>query len=56
MSLPISLQGRWRAKRFPSFNHVLRDQFDARVYKIILRLDFTRPNRDGKVAGWTVCT
>ena len=29
---------------------MLRDRFDARVYKIGLRLDFTCPNRDGKVA------
>jgi uncharacterized protein len=50
MSLPISLQNRWRGKRFNSFNRVLRDRFDARVYKIGLRLDFTCPNRDGKVA------
>ncbi len=50
MSFPISLQYRWRGKRFNSFNRVLRDRFDARVYKIGLRLDFTCPNRDGKVA------
>jgi hypothetical protein len=50
MSLPISLQQRWRDHRFNSFNRVLRDQFEARVYKIGLRSDFTCPNRDGKVA------
>lgn len=50
MSLPVFLHRRWRGKRFNSFNRVLRDRFDARVYKIGLRLDFTCPNRDGKVA------
>ena len=50
MSLPNHLHSRWRGKRFNSFNRVLGDRFDARVYKIGLRLDFTCPNRDGKVA------
>jgi len=50
MSLPIPLQNRWRGKRFNSYNRVLRDRFQARVFKIGLRLDFTCPNRDGKVA------
>ncbi len=50
MNFPISLARRWHGKRFHSFNGVLRDRFGARVYKIGLRLDFTCPNRDGKVA------
>ncbi len=50
MNLPIYLHSRWRGKRFNSFNRVLRDRFSARVYKIGLRLDFTCPNRDGKIA------
>ena len=50
MNLPNYLHSRWRGKRFNSFNRVLRDRFRARVYKIGLRLDFTCPNRDGKVA------
>jgi radical SAM protein (TIGR01212 family) len=50
MTLPPSLQVLWRAKRYNSFNRVLRDRFQARVFKIGLRLDFTCPNRDGKVA------
>jgi radical SAM protein (TIGR01212 family) len=50
MNLPDYLNSRWRGKRFNSFNRVLRDRFSARVYKIGLRLDFTCPNRDGKVA------
>src|SRR5260370_40451063 len=50
MNFPNSLAQRWREKRFNSFNRALRDRFDARVYKIGLRMDFTCPNRDGKVA------
>jgi hypothetical protein len=50
MNFPSSLKTRWRGKRYNSFNGVLKDTFDARVYKIGLRLDFTCPNRDGKVA------
>ena len=50
MNFPETLQRRWRGKRFNSFNRVLRDRFNARVYKIGLRQDFTCPNRDGKVA------
>ena len=50
MSLPAFLHSRWRGKRFNSFNRILRDQFGVRVYKIGLRMDFTCPNRDGKVA------
>ncbi|SRR5712692_2081489 len=50
MNFPSSLQSLWRGKRYNSFNRVLKDIFAARVYKIGLRLDFTCPNRDGKVA------
>lgn len=50
MNFPSSLQKLWRGKRYNSFNRVLKDIFAARVYKIGLRLDFTCPNRDGKVA------
>jgi radical SAM superfamily enzyme len=50
MNLPIHLHSRWSGKRFNSLNRVVRDRFSARVYKIGLRLDFTCPNRDGKVA------
>ena len=50
MNFPKSLETRWRNKRFNSFNRALRESFDARVYKIGLRMDFTCPNRDGKVA------
>jgi radical SAM protein (TIGR01212 family) len=50
MDFPISLHNRWGGKRYNSFNRVLKDTFGARVYKIGLRMDFTCPNRDGKVA------
>lgn len=57
MNFPIPLKNRWRGKRYNSFNRILRDVFDTRVYKIGLRLDFTCPNRDGTVAvgGCTYC-
>lgn len=50
MNFPSFLRNRWHGKRFNSFNRTLREVFDARVYKIGLRLDFTCPNRDGTVA------
>ncbi|MBM4263589.1 MAG: TIGR01212 family radical SAM protein [Deltaproteobacteria bacterium] len=50
MNFPAELHERWRAKRYNAFNHVLKDHFGARVYKIGLRMEFTCPNRDGKVA------
>jgi uncharacterized protein len=50
MNFPIALRNHWRGKRFNSFNRTLRELFEARVYKIGLRLDFTCPNRDGTVA------
>jgi uncharacterized protein len=50
MNFPKLLEQRWRGKRYNSFNRALRDRFDARVYKVGLRLNFTCPNRDGKVA------
>lgn len=57
MNFPASLKARWGTKRYNSFNRVLKETFNARVYKIGLRLDFTCPNRDGKVAvgGCTYC-
>jgi len=50
MNFPSSLRTLWRGKRYNSFNRLLKEIFAARVYKIGLRLDFTCPNRDGKVA------
>ena len=57
MNFPVDLQNRWHGKRFNSYNRALKDIFAARVYKIGLRMDFTCPNRDGKVAvgGCTYC-
>lgn len=57
MKLPLRLQKKWGGKRYNSFNRLLRETFHARVYKIGLRMDFTCPNRDGKVAvgGCTYC-
>ena len=49
MNFPVSLNELWRGKRYNSYNRVLHEAFDARVYKIGLRLDFTCPNRDGTV-------
>jgi radical SAM protein (TIGR01212 family) len=50
MNFPIRLQTRWHGKRYNAYNGVLKDTFAARVYKVGLRMDFTCPNRDGKVA------
>lgn len=54
---PVELQQKWSCKRYNSLNRVLRETFQARVHKISLRLDFTCPNRDGRVAvgGCTYC-
>ena len=50
MEFPISLHRQWGGKRYNAYNRVLRNVFAARVYKIGLRMDFTCPNRDGRVA------
>jgi radical SAM protein (TIGR01212 family) len=50
MDFPISLRHQWGGKRYNGYNRVLQHAFAARVYKIGLRMDFTCPNRDGKVA------
>jgi len=57
MNFPSQLHTHWHGERFYSFNRVLRDSFGNRVYKVGLRLDFTRPNRDAKdaVAGCLYC-
>ncbi|MGH7771025.1 MAG: TIGR01212 family radical SAM protein [Candidatus Binatia bacterium] len=57
MNFPPLLQEKWDGKRYNSFNRVLRQTFHARVHKVSLRLDFTCPNRDGRVAvgGCTYC-
>ena len=50
MDFPMSLHNQWGGKRYHAYNRVLRNTFAARVYKIGLRMDFTCPNRDGRVA------
>lgn len=57
MELPIHIQEGWAGKRHNSFNRILRQRFHARVQKLNLRMDFTCPNRDGRVAvgGCTYC-
>jgi radical SAM protein (TIGR01212 family) len=50
MHFPANLSKQWHGRRYNSYNRLLKDTFDARVYKIGLRLDFTCPNRDGTVA------
>jgi hypothetical protein len=47
---PVTLRKQWHGRRYNSYNRLLKDTFDARVYKIGLELDFTCPNRDGTVA------
>ncbi len=57
MDLPIYIQQGWAGKRHNSFNRILKQLFHARVQKLNLRMDFTCPNRDGRVAvgGCTYC-
>jgi radical SAM protein (TIGR01212 family) len=50
MNFPATLSRSWYGKRYNSFNRLLRDTFQTRVYKIGLRMNFTCPNRDGTVA------
>jgi uncharacterized protein len=50
MNFPSDLDGRWGGKRYNSFNRALKNVFAARVNKVGIRMDFTCPNRDGKVA------
>jgi radical SAM protein (TIGR01212 family) len=50
MNFPLALQERWHKRRYNSYNRALKEYFNARVYKIGLRMDFTCPNRDGTVA------
>lgn len=48
----------WGDKRFHTWNYHLRQQFQAKVFKVPLDGGFTCPNRDGKVAigGCTFCS
>ena len=57
MDFPLRLEENWGGKRYNSFNRVLKGTFAARVHKVGVRMDFTCPNRDGRVAtgGCTYC-
>ena len=41
MEFFLDLASRWGGKRYNSFNRVLKNTFNARVYKVSLRMDFT---------------
>jgi len=43
-------QEHWGGRRYNSVNRILKQTFNARVYKVGIRADFTCPNRDGTVA------
>ena len=45
MEFPLDLPSRWGGKRCNSFNRVLKNTFNARVYKVSLRMDFTWQGR-----------
>lgn len=48
----------WADKRFHTWNYEMREQFDCKVFKVMLDAGFTCPNRDGKLAvgGCTFCS
>ncbi|MCZ6624348.1 MAG: hypothetical protein O7B35_08990 [Deltaproteobacteria bacterium] len=50
MKFPLHLREKYGSKGYNSLNRVLRESFHARVHKVSLRLDFTCPNQDGRVA------
>lgn len=45
-------------KRFHTWNHEMREQFGAKVFKVMLDAGFTCPNRDGRISigGCTFCS
>ena len=47
----------WGDKRFHTWNYEMRDQFQEKVFKVMLDAGFTCPNRDGTIAkgGCTFC-
>ena len=49
MNFPTRFHDLWRCQRGSFFIRVLHNDFDPRVYKIGLRLDFIWPNRDRSV-------
>jgi radical SAM protein (TIGR01212 family) len=48
----------WADKRFHTWNYEMRDQFNCKVFKVMLDAGFTCPNRDGSIAagGCTFCS
>ena len=45
MEFPLDLASRWGGKRDNCFNRVLKNTFNARVYKVSLRMDFAWQGR-----------
>lgn len=48
----------WGDKRFHTWNYEMRQQFNTKVFKVMLDAGFTCPNRDGSIAtgGCTFCS
>ncbi|WP_028589530.1 TIGR01212 family radical SAM protein [Paenibacillus massiliensis] len=48
----------WREKRFHTWNYEMHEQFQDKVFKVMLDAGFTCPNRDGSIAkgGCTFCS
>lgn len=48
----------WDDKRFHTWNYEMREQFNDKVFKVMLDAGFTCPNRDGSIArgGCTFCS
>lgn len=48
----------WGEKKFHTWNYEMRQQFDSKVFKVMLDAGFTCPNRDGSIAkgGCTFCS
>lgn len=48
----------WGDKKFHTWNYEMRNEFDSKVFKVMLDAGFTCPNRDGSIAkgGCTFCS
>ncbi|MDB5054302.1 MAG: family radical protein [Bacilli bacterium] len=48
----------WADKQFHTWNYEMREQFNGKVFKVMLDAGFTCPNRDGSIAsgGCTFCS
>ncbi len=55
---PITQPLLWGNKRFHTWNYEMREQFNTKVFKVMLDAGFTCPNRDGSIAkgGCTFCS